>query len=152
METILDPVISRFITKLQVHLDHSSEVIVGYQVRISFLNRNIGYLPEDHTKIWCAMGDIMNNLVSCEAVLDNLDLYLLMKEAREAHLLTVNIKTYVGDAMSQANSTAAKVGSVSETLTQIITPGAVGRLDSMHHAPKMGDKNIGVLQHTLNGL
>ena len=35
METISDPVISRFITNLQVHLNHSAEVIVGYQARIS---------------------------------------------------------------------------------------------------------------------
>ena len=34
----------------------------------------------------------MKKLVSHGAVLDNLDLNLLMKEAREAHLLTVNIK------------------------------------------------------------
>ena len=31
METISDPVISKFITKLQVHLNHSAEVIVGAQ-------------------------------------------------------------------------------------------------------------------------
>ena len=41
----------------------------------------------------------MKNLVSHGEVLDNLDLDLLMKEAREAHLLTVNIKTSVEDAM-----------------------------------------------------
>ena len=34
METILDPVISRFIAKLQVHLNHSEEVIVGSQASI----------------------------------------------------------------------------------------------------------------------
>ena len=54
--------------------------------------------------------------------------------------------------MSQAMSTDAKVGSISATLTQLFTPGAGGRLDYMHHALNMGDKNIGVLQHTLTGL
>ena len=69
------------------------------------------------------MGDIMKKLVLHESVLDNLDLDSLMKEARETHLLTVNIKTYVDDAMAQATSTAAKVVSVSATLTQLLTPG-----------------------------
>ena len=56
-----------------------------------------------------------------------------MKEAREAHLLTVNIKTSVDDAMAQATSTAANVGYVSVILTQLLTLGAGGRLNSMHH-------------------
>ena len=68
------------------------------------------------------MGDIIKKLVSHGAVLDNLDLDLLMKEAREAYLMNVNIKTSVDDAMVQATSTAAKVGSVSTDLTQILTP------------------------------
>ena len=38
------------------------------------------------------MGCIMKKLVSHGAVLDNLDLDLLMKEARESHISTVNIK------------------------------------------------------------
>ena len=95
METLSDTVISRFITKLQVHLNHSTELIVGAQSIISFLNRNIVDVPEDHTNIWCAMGDIMKKLVSHGAVLNNFDLDLLMKEAREAHLLTVN-KNFCG--------------------------------------------------------
>ena len=45
METIPDPVISRFITKLQVHLNHIAEVIVGYQASISLLNSKIGDVP-----------------------------------------------------------------------------------------------------------
>ena len=94
----------------------------------------------------------MKRLVSHEAMLDNLDLDLLIKEAREAHLLTVNIKKSVDDAMAQATSIAAKVGSISATLTQLITTGAGGCLKSMHHALNMVDKNIGVLQQTLTGL
>ena len=94
----------------------------------------------------------MKKLVLHESVLDNLDLDSLMKEARETHLLTVNIKTYVDDAMAQATSTAAKVGSVSATLTQFLTPGTGGRLDSMHHALSMGDHKIGVLQQKLTVL
>ena len=61
----------------------------------------MGDLPQDHMTIWCAMGDIMKNLISHGAVLENLDLDLLMKEAMEAHLLTVNIETYVDDDISQ---------------------------------------------------
>ena len=45
METISDPVISRFITKLQVHLNHSVEVIVGAYSSISFLRSKIGDVP-----------------------------------------------------------------------------------------------------------
>ena len=44
----------------------------------------------------------MKKLVSHGAVLDNLDLDLLMKDSREAHLLIMNIKKSVGDAMAQA--------------------------------------------------
>ena len=152
METISDPVISMFITKLQVHLNHSAEVLVGAQASTSLLNINIGDVPEDHTTIWCAMGDIMKKLVSHGAVLDNLDLDLLMKEDREAHLLTVNINISVDDAMVQATSTAANIGYVYETLTQLLPPGAGGYLNSMHHALKMGDQNIGLMQQTLTGL
>ena len=47
------------------------------------------------------MGDITKSLVSHGLVLDNLNLDSLMKEAREADLITVNIKTYVDDAMGQ---------------------------------------------------
>ena len=90
-------------------MNQSAEVIVGDQASISLLNRNIEDVPEYHIEIWCAMGDIMKNLVSHGAVLDNLDLDSLMKEAREAYLLTVNIKTSVDDSMAQATSIAAKV-------------------------------------------
>ena len=110
METISDPVVSRFIVKLQVHLNYSAEVIVGDQASISLLNSKIGDVPEDYTTIWYALGDIMKKLVSHGAVLDNLCLDFLMKEAREAHLLNVNIKTSVNDAMAQAMSAAYKVG------------------------------------------
>ena len=94
----------------------------------------------------------MKNLVLHGAVLDNLDPDLLINESRVAHLLTLNIKTYVDDAMAQATSTASKVGSVFETLTQLLTPGSGGRLDSMHHALNMGYQNVGVLQQTFTGL
>ena len=66
--------------------------------------------------------------------------------------MTVNIKTSVDDAMAQATSKATKVEPVSATLTQLLTPGAGGRLESMHHAINMGDKNIGVLKKTVTGL
>ena len=74
MKTISDPLISRFIAKLQVHLNHSTEVIFGVQASISLMNSKIGYIPEDHSKIWCAMGYIMKKLVSHGSVLDNIDL------------------------------------------------------------------------------
>ena len=98
------------------------------------------------------MGDIMKKLILHGSVLDNIDLDLLMKEAREAHLLTVNTKTSMDDAMAHATSATVNIGYMSVTLTQLITPGAGGRLDSMHHALNMGDQNIGVLQHTLTVL
>ena len=94
----------------------------------------------------------MKKLVSHGSVLDNTELDSLMKEAREIHIMTANIKTSVDDAMSQATSTAAKVGSVSETMNQLLTPGSGGRLDSMHHSLKMGDQKIRVLKKTLTGL
>ena len=151
-ETISDPVIARFITKIQVHLNRSAEVIVGDQVRIYLLKINIGDVPEYHKTIWCAMRDIMKKLVSHRAVLDNLDLDSLIQEARESRLLIVNIKTSVDDAMAQETSAAAKVGSISATLTQLVTKGSGGRLNSMHHSINMGDQNIGLLQHNLTGL
>ena len=66
--------------------------------------------------------------------------------------MTVNIKTYADDSMAQATLTAAKLVSVSATLTQILTPGAGGHLSSMHSALNMGYQNIGVLKQTLTGL
>ena len=54
--------------------------------------------------------------------------------------------------MGQATSAAAKVGSMYETLTQLITLGSGGRIDSMHQDLNMGDQNIGVLQQTLTSL
>ena len=152
MDTISDPVISRFITKLQVHFNLSAEVIFGDQASISLLDSNIVDVPEDHTTFFCAIGDIIKKLVSHGAVLDNLDLDSLMKEAREAYLLNVNIKTSVDDSMAQATSIAAKVLSASATLTQLLTPVSGGRIDSMHHDLNIGDQNIGVLQQTLTCL
>ena len=64
----------------------------------------------------------------------------------------MNIKNYVDDAMAQATSTDAKFGSFYANTTQLLTPVAGGRLNSMHHAINMGDHNIGVLQQTLTGL
>ena len=152
METISDLLIARCITKLQVHLNHSADVIIGAQASISLLNSKIGYMPEDHTKIWCAMGYIVKNLVSHGSVLDNPNLDLIIKDNREANILTVNIKTSVSEAMAQATLEAAKFGSISATLTQLVTPGAGGCLNYMHHALKMGYNNIGVLQQTLTEL
>ena len=54
--------------------------------------------------------------------------------------------------MSQATLEADKVGSISATLTQLVTPGEGGRLYSMHHALNMVDQNIRLLQQTLTGL
>ena len=51
METISDPVISRFINKLHVYLNDSSEVIVAAQESISLLNSKIGDVPEYQTTI-----------------------------------------------------------------------------------------------------
>ena len=82
IETILDPVMEKFVCKLQVHLNHSAEVIVGDQAIIYLLKSKMEDVPEDHTKIWRAMGDIMNNLISNGVVLDNLDIDARMKEAR----------------------------------------------------------------------
>ena len=53
METIPDPVISRFITKLQVHLNHIAEVIVGAQTSISLLKSKIEDVSE-YQKTFCA--------------------------------------------------------------------------------------------------
>ena len=152
METISDPVMANFISRLQIHLNHSAEVTVGAPASISFLTSKIGDVQEDRTTIWCAIGDIMKKLVSHGAVMENIDFGLIMKEAREAHLLTVNIKTYVGDSMAQATSVYAKVVSIYANLTQLVTPGSGGRLGSMHHSLNMGDHNIGLLQHTLTGI
>ena len=43
-------------------------MIVGYQATISLLNK--GDVPEGHTTIWVAMGDIMKKLVSHRAKFD----------------------------------------------------------------------------------
>ena len=144
MVKISDPMISKFISKIQVHLNHISDIIVGAQAIISLLKINIGDAPEYHTAIWCAMGDIMKKLVSHGTALENIDLYSIMKEARDSHLLTMLIKTSVDDSMAQAMPESAKVGSISANLTQLVTPGAGGRLNSMHHTINMIDKNIGV--------
>ena len=63
----------------------------------------------------------------------------------------MNIKTSVCDSMEQAKSTASKVGSFSDTLTQLLAPGAGGHLESINYALNMGDQNIGLLQHNLTG-
>ena len=152
VENISDSVMEKFFSKLQVHLNHSAEVIVGAQSSIYLLNSKVEDVLEDHTTIWFAMGDIMKKLISHVAVLDNLDIGALMKESRDAHLLIVNIKSSVDDAIPQATSETSKVGSVSATITQLVTTGAGGRLDATHHALNIGDQNIGVLQQTLNKL
>ena len=47
------------------------------------------------------MGDIIKNLDSHGSVQDNLELDSLTKEAREAQLLIVNMKTSVDDSLAQ---------------------------------------------------
>ena len=152
METVSDSVIVNVTSELQVHLNHSAEVIVGAQASISLLNSKIVDVPEYHTTTWCMMGDIMKKLMSHESVIENIYLDSLMKEAREAHLLTVNIKTSVYDDMAQATSEASKVVSISASMTQLVTLGSGGCIDSMHHALNMGDHNIRVFQKTLTFL
>ena len=56
-----------------------------------------------------------------------------MKEAREAHLLTASMKPYVENARAKATSAASKVGSVSVSLTKLVTPEAGGRASSDRH-------------------
>ena len=46
------------------------------------------------------MGDIIKKLIYHQIVLKNVDVDALMKEAREAHLLTASIKTSMEDAMA----------------------------------------------------
>ena len=84
------------------------------------------------------MGDITKKLILHGAVLENLDVEALMKESREAHLMTASIKTSVENDMEQPISAAAKVGSMSAFMTQIVTPGSVGRLYATHQALNMG--------------
>ena len=94
----------------------------------------------------------MKKLILHEAVLENLELGLLMKESRESHLLTTSIKTSVDDSIALATSAPANVGYRSMTLNQQVTPGSCGHLYSMHHTLNMGDQSIGVFQHNLTGL
>ena len=68
IETISDPVMAKFISKLQVHPNHCAEVIFGAQESIYVLNSNMGDVPEYHTTIWRVMGDIMKKLISHEAL------------------------------------------------------------------------------------
>ena len=68
------------------------------------------------------MRDIMNKLILYGAVLEKLDVDALMKESREANLLTASIRTSVDNDIAQANSEVAQVGSVSASLTQLVTP------------------------------
>ena len=142
----------KFVTKLQVNLNHSTEAIVGAQAITYLLKSKMLDVPEDHNTIWCAMGDVIKKLISHGAFLDNLDIDGLMMESREAHLLTVRNKKSVGDAMAQATAAAAKVVSVSATMAQLVTPVLGGRLYAMNNALNMGDQNIGFLQQTLTVL
>ena len=94
----------------------------------------------------------MMKLISQKSVLDTIDADELMKEAGEAHLLTTSIKTSADNSMLQANLAAIKFGSVSTSLTQLVTPGSGGSLDAVYQALNMGDQNIGVLQQKLTRL
>ena len=81
-----------FISKLQLHLIHSAEVVVGDQVSISLLNSKMGDFLEDHTTIWLAMGEIIDKLILHGVFMGKNYVDGIMKEAREAHLLTSSIK------------------------------------------------------------
>ena len=63
--------------KIQLNFTCSTEVIVAAQESISLPNINMGDVPEDHTKIWVAMGDNTKKLISHGAVLDMLMLMRL---------------------------------------------------------------------------
>ena len=129
---------AKFISKLQLYLTHSEELIVVSQRSIYLININMVDMPEYHTAILVAMGDITKKLILHGVVLENLDVDTLMKESREAHLMTASIKTSVDNDMTQPISAAAKVGSMSAFMTQIFTPGSVGRLYATHQALNMG--------------
>ena len=105
--------------------------------------------PEDHTTIWGAMGNITEKLIIYGAVLEKLNVDGIMKEAREAHLITASIRKPVENSMSQATSSSAQVGSMSASLNQPVTLRAGGRLYVMHQYLNAGDQNIGVLQQNL---
>ena len=68
--TISYPVMEKFVSKIQSHLTHSAEVIVRSQVSISLLNSKIGDVPEYHTTLLVAMGDIMKKLIVHGSVLE----------------------------------------------------------------------------------
>ena len=123
-------------------MNHSAEIIVGDQARISLLNSNIGDMPEDHTTIWCAMGDTMKKLFSHGAVLDNLDLDLLMKEARVAHLLELNTKTILHEAMEQQTISIAKNGIVCSLNTRTAVLAAANPKESRYNPRKSIIYNI----------
>ena len=46
IEIISDPVMAKFISKIQAHLNHIAQIIVGDQASISVLNSKIGDVPE----------------------------------------------------------------------------------------------------------
>ena len=47
--------------------------------------------------------------------------------------------------MEKATLASSKVGSISVTLAQLVTPVEIYHFDYMHHAINMGNQNIGVL-------
>ena len=65
--------------KLQLNLAHSAEVIVEAQASIYFLNSKMGDVKEDHSTIWLDMWDIMKKLILHGAVLEDLDVDVIMK-------------------------------------------------------------------------
>ena len=99
----------KFISRMQLHLTQSVEMVVGSQLGISLLNINMGDVSEDHITIWVSMVYIMEKLILHRAVLEKLDVDCLMKEDREAYLLTASIKTSVDNDMVQATSAADQV-------------------------------------------
>ena len=84
----------------------------------------------------------MKKLISHGAVLKNINIDALIKEAREEQMLNASIKVYMANGMSQATSAAAKAGYVYDSMPQLVTPVSGGHLYAMHQALNMGDQNI----------
>ena len=127
-------------------------MIVRPHGSISLINSKMGDVLEYRNTIWVDMRDITKKLIFHGAVLENIDDDALMKEAREAHLLTASIRSSVDNDMEQEISAAARVGSLYSSMTQLVTPKSGGCLDDIHQALNMGYQNIGGLQKALTGL
>ena len=69
-------------SKLQLHLNHSAEVIVADQAIIFLINSKMVDVTEYHATIWVDMGYTVKKLISHGAFLENIDVDSLMKESR----------------------------------------------------------------------